>query len=123
MASWGSLNAWNWLMSVPETNALPPAPLKMATRMSSRPSSSSQYETSRSYMFQVSAFIASGRLNVIVAIWPLTSNRISWLGSSVTVALPLLLQFGVVFSRDARPGPETLNLNDLLLSQTRQLVV
>src|SRR5215217_2724372 len=55
-------------MSVPETNARSPLPRKMATRMSSRRSSSSQYETSRSYMFQVSAFIASGRLNVIVAI-------------------------------------------------------
>src|SRR5215208_4876713 len=108
-------------MSVPETNARSPAPRKMATRMSSRRSSSSQYETSRSYMFQVSAFIASGRLNVIVAIGPATSNRISWLGSSVTVALLTSLHHAINCSADPRLGRETLH--DLLLSQPRQLVV
>src|SRR5262245_38976337 len=55
--------------------------------MSSRSSSSSQYATNRSYMFHVSAFIASGRLNVIVAIWPSTSNKISCPGSLLTLAL------------------------------------
>jgi hypothetical protein len=53
-------------------------------------------------------------LNVIVAICPVTSNRISWLGSAVTVALLSLLHDGVAWSRDAHPSPKTLN--DLLLS-------
>src|SRR3954463_2994064 len=74
-------------MSVPATNARSPVPFRIATRTSSRRSTSSQYSTSRSYMFHVSAFIASGRLNVIVATGPSTSNRISPLGSTLTLAL------------------------------------
>jgi len=41
MPSSAPLNCWNWLMSVPATNALPPAPFSTSTRIESSASTSS----------------------------------------------------------------------------------
>ncbi len=51
-------------MSVPATNALPPAPRRMSTRASGSASTRSQAASSPSYIAQVIAFRAWGRLNV-----------------------------------------------------------
>ena len=63
-------NDVNWVMSVPATNALPPAPRSTSTRTSSSASASSQRANSASYMAKVIALRASGRLNVIHAAGP-----------------------------------------------------
>ena len=77
MACDGSVNAWNCEMSVPDANALPPAPLRMNTRTFASWSTRSQAAASASYMPQVIALRASGRLNVRVANGPSMSNRVS----------------------------------------------
>ena len=51
-------------MSVPATNALPPAPRRTSTRTSSSASTASQCATSASYIAKVIALCASGRSNV-----------------------------------------------------------
>src|SRR6476469_7151033 len=61
-------------MSVPATNALPPAPLKISTRIVSSPSTRSHAATSASYIAHVIALRASGRLKVSVAIGPAVSK-------------------------------------------------
>ena len=63
----------NWRMSVPATNALPPAPRRTIVRMSSSASTVSQCATSWSYISNVIALCASGRLNVTQAALPRTS--------------------------------------------------
>ena len=60
----------NWLMSVPATNALPPAPRSTKTRTESSASTSSHASVRRWYMAQVIAFRASGRLKVRVSTGP-----------------------------------------------------
>src|SRR5215471_16687519 len=64
-------------MSVPDTNALPPAPFRMKTRMSGSVSTFSQAATSASYMAHVIALRACGRLKVSTAnggsIWKMVS--------------------------------------------------
>src|SRR3954454_10710298 len=60
----------NCRMSVPETNARPPAPRSTSTRMSSSASISSQWACSASYIANVIALCACGRLNVITAVAP-----------------------------------------------------
>ena len=57
-------------MSVPETNARPPAPRNTTTRTSSSASISSQRATRPSYIANVIALRACGRLNVINATAP-----------------------------------------------------
>src|SRR5580765_6575059 len=64
-------------MSVPATNALPPAPFRMSTLMAASPSARSHASTSASYMRHVIALRASGRLNVSVASGGSTANRLS----------------------------------------------
>src|SRR5262245_52232121 len=61
-------------MSVPETNAFPPAPLRISTRIASSPSTRSHASTSASYISHVIALRASGRLNVRIASGPSTTN-------------------------------------------------
>ena len=63
----------NWLMSVPATKASP-APRSTNTRMPSSESTCSQASTSASYIGQVIAFRASGRLNVRNATLPSDVN-------------------------------------------------
>ena len=57
-------------MSLPDTNALSPAPLKMATRMDGLMAKASQIDLSSSYMGQVMALRAAGLLKVMRAIAP-----------------------------------------------------
>src|ERR1051325_7753189 len=65
-------------MSVPDTNALPPAPLRMNTRTSALLSTSSHAASSASYIAHVIALRACGRLNVRTAnggsIWKSVSD-------------------------------------------------
>src|SRR5262245_17095540 len=61
-------------MSVPATNALPPAPRSTRTRTAASPSTRSQASTSASYIPQVIALRASGRLKVSVATGPAVSK-------------------------------------------------
>src|SRR5262245_53032079 len=61
-------------MSVPDTNALPPAPFRINTRIASSPSTRSHASTSASYIAHVIALRASGRLNVRIASGPSTPN-------------------------------------------------
>src|SRR3982751_3786875 len=61
-------------MSVPATNALPPAPRRTRTRIAASVSTRSQASTSASYIAQVIALRASGRLKVSVAIGPAVSK-------------------------------------------------
>src|SRR5215468_12436248 len=64
-------------MSVPETNALPPAPLRMKTRTCESASTVSHALTSASYIAHVIALRACGRLKVRKAhggsIWKMVS--------------------------------------------------
>jgi hypothetical protein len=53
------------LMSVPEANALSPAPWSTSTLIARSRLASSQIAASRSYIAKVKAFRACGRLNVI----------------------------------------------------------
>src|SRR2546427_3885706 len=64
MASFGSRKLWNCEMSVPDTNALPPAPRRMKTRTCGSASTFSHAASSASYIANVIALRASGRLNV-----------------------------------------------------------
>ena len=66
-------NDVNWLMSVPATKASP-APRSTNTRMRSSASTWSQASASASYIGQVIAFRASGRLNVRNATLPSDVN-------------------------------------------------
>src|SRR3954471_24578082 len=61
-------------MSVPATNALPPAPRRTMTFSSSSASTASQCWTSWSYIANVIALWASGRSNVTRATFPRRSN-------------------------------------------------
>src|SRR3954471_16072270 len=61
-------------MSVPATNALPPAPRRTMTLSSSSASTASQCSTSWSYIANVIALCASGRSNVTQATFPRRSN-------------------------------------------------
>jgi hypothetical protein len=76
----GVLKARNWLMSVPDAKALPPAPVMMSARTEVSVSSSVQISPSRSYMANVRALRACGRLNVTFAIPSSSSKRRSWSG-------------------------------------------
>jgi hypothetical protein len=60
-------------MSVPATNARPPAPLSTITRTLWSASTASQQSTSWSYISNVIALRASGRSNVTHAVWSSTS--------------------------------------------------
>ena len=71
----------NWLMSVPATKALPPAPRRTNTRISSSASTSSQAWSRRSYIVQVMALRAWGRLKVRVSTGP---SRVTRTSSSAT---------------------------------------
>src|SRR5690349_17765587 len=66
-------------MSVPDTNALPPAPFKMNTRTCGLLSTSSQAASSASYIAHVIALRACGRLKVSTAsgasIWKMVSDK------------------------------------------------
>src|SRR5438094_5072121 len=64
-------------MSVPATNALPPAPRRINTRIVASESARSHASTSASYIRHVMALRASGRLKVSVASGASTSNRVS----------------------------------------------
>src|SRR4051794_5299294 len=64
----------NWRMSVPETNARPPAPRSTRTRMASSASTSSQRSTRPSYIANVIALRACGRLKVRTAVDPRRSK-------------------------------------------------
>src|SRR4051812_2634527 len=66
-------------MSVPETKALSPAPVRISTRTRSSCSTYAQQSYSPSYIAQVSALRACGRLNVRSA----TAPRRSYSNSSV----------------------------------------
>ena len=57
-------------MSLPETNALSPAPRKMTTRISGLLARESQILLSSSYIGQVSALRAAGLLKVTHATFP-----------------------------------------------------
>src|SRR3954469_26040410 len=72
----------NWRMSVPETNARPPAPRSTRTRRPSSASTSSQRSTRPSYIANVIALRACGRLNVRIAVDPRRSKSRS--GSAIT---------------------------------------
>src|SRR3954466_2909674 len=61
-------------MSVPATNALPPAPRRTTALTASSASTASQCSTSRSYIANVIALCASGRSNVSQAAKPRRSN-------------------------------------------------
>src|SRR6202050_5241364 len=61
------------LRSMPAQN-VPPAPVRMAQRMSSLPSISSQASFMPTSMGRLSAFFASGRFMVTMAVAPLRSN-------------------------------------------------
>jgi hypothetical protein len=69
-------NPVNWRMSVPAAKASP-APRTTNTRTVSSASARSQASTSASYIAQVRALRASGRLNVRNAIEPMDSYRAS----------------------------------------------
>src|SRR6478672_4154156 len=66
-------------MSVPDTNALPPAPFKISTRTCALPSTSSHAASSASYIAHVIALRACGRLKVSTAnggsIWKVVSDK------------------------------------------------
>src|SRR5262245_36245366 len=64
-------------MSVPATNAWPPAPRSTRTRIASSASTSAQARARPSYMLHVSALRAAGRLKVSVMIGPSRAIRIS----------------------------------------------
>ncbi len=66
-------NAVNWRMSVPATNAFPPAPRSTIARTSSSPSARSHASNSSSYIANVIALWASGRSKVTHAAGPRTS--------------------------------------------------
>ena len=61
------------LRSMPAQN-VPPAPVRMAQRMSSLPSISSQASFMPTSMGRLSAFFASGRFIVTMAVAPSRSN-------------------------------------------------
>ena len=61
-------------MSVPETNARPPAPRRTRTRIPSSASTSSQRSWSASYIAKVIALRACGRLKVMTAVDPRRSK-------------------------------------------------
>src|SRR5581483_9736868 len=61
-------------MSVPATNALPPAPRSTSSLTPASASTRSHAATSASYISQVIALRAPGRLNVSVAIGPAVSK-------------------------------------------------
>src|SRR5437870_708382 len=65
-------------MSVPETKALPPAPRMISTRRLSSPSTRSHASTSASYISQVIALRASGRLKVRIARGPSALKIVCW---------------------------------------------
>src|SRR3954464_5918509 len=97
MASCGVLNARNWLMSVPEANALSPAPVKIRTLMARSWFAFSQISARRSYIWKVKALRACGRLKVTRPTPSRTSKRISiW-----SVMVCSLVE--TVFDEAARP--------------------
>src|SRR4051795_11583416 len=76
------VNSRNWVMSVPATNARPPAPRSTSTRTPSSSSARLQASSSPSYIANVIALRASGRLNSTVSTAP------SWVTSrSLTAGL------------------------------------
>ena len=64
-------------MSVPDTNAFPPAPRRTSVRIPSEASAVSHASTRAWYISQVIAFRTSGRLKVSVASGP-TVPKIVW---------------------------------------------
>src|SRR2546423_1253580 len=64
-------------MSVPEANALSPAPVKISTLMARSPFACWQISATRSYIWNVNALRACGRLNVTRPIPSRTSKRMS----------------------------------------------
>ena len=95
---------WNCAMSVPATNAFPPAPRRSSTRTSGSASARSHASTSAEYMSQVIAFRASGRLNVSVAIGPLTAYSACPVDNQAS--LRAIFGFGVPGSGFFVPSPE-----------------
>src|ERR1041384_1301503 len=70
-------------MSVPATNALPPAPRRINTRIAPSSSTRSQARISASYISQVIALRDSGRLNVRIASGPSTANIVDTTSSAL----------------------------------------
>src|SRR5262249_35299701 len=85
-ASSGVENDLNCEMSVPETKALSPAPVRISTLTLSSCSTCSQQSYSPSYMAQVRALRACGRLNVSRATAPRRSYRSSSVFGTNSVA-------------------------------------
>ena len=71
-------------MSVPATKAFPPAPRRTMTRTAASLSSAPQNSTRASYIGQVMALRASGRLNVTVAMGPSRSRTTCGVGKTST---------------------------------------
>src|SRR6185369_6065324 len=69
-------------MSVPDTNACPPAPRRISTRIDASASTRSHAATSASYIAHVIALRASGRLNVRIASGPSTSKIVDTTSSA-----------------------------------------
>ncbi len=67
------LKSRNSEMSVPAPNARPPAPVMMMARTEPSSGTVAQISPSRSYMGNVSALCACGRLNVTMPVVPCTS--------------------------------------------------
>ena len=112
-------------MSVPATNALPPAPRRTITRTSSSASTRSQHATSSSYIANVIALCASGRLNVTQAVLPRdlvvdahpSSARISSLCSPSSGA-GRRIEPGVALSLIGMPSPYTVPASGCSISTT-----
>src|SRR3954451_23936624 len=64
-------------MSVPDANALSPAPVKISTLMARSPFASRQISATRSYIWNVNALRACGRLKVTRPMPSRTSKRMS----------------------------------------------
>ena len=83
-------------MSVPAANARPPAPVNTTVRTDGSALTSRQISPIRSYMWNVSALRARGRLSVSHTISPESPRRSSSSSGSARCA---------AFSLMSRPGP------------------
>src|SRR5215468_3662756 len=111
-------------MSVPATNALPPAPRRTSTRTEESRSTSSQTSLKRSYMFHVIALRAAGRLNVRVTMGPSRSIRpSSALLSLVLTGPPLGKGDGMVTSgTEAMPAADPCALEGIRVIDMTQVM-
>src|ERR1044072_7138980 len=88
-------------MSVPEANALSPAPVRIKALRAEFSFASWQISARRSYIWNVKALRACGRLKVIRPIPSRTSNRISFVCSLTTPPRPDRLPYRHRFTPDA----------------------